>query len=244
MKAIDFLKKVQKSKEPDDVKMHIEDWVLNNFILNTEVKELDDLSMKEALDNANLWMLDLGDSEKIELGEVEEILDFGEMKLILLIDQKSFGWEGFHMKHCVKSYYKKSEEGLSKVYSLRKKDYDIPVCTFEIENEKLIQVHGRGNGKVSPKYFDTIITCLSHLKVSASRYVEKMGYLILTPYIKKQLMYYFSGITIRNIQEIEVIYVLSEVKFKKHINIQDNRLGKFIFYIISKQPNMNLFMDL
>jgi hypothetical protein len=87
--------------------------------------------------------------------DTETVLDFGDgFKIVKLIGENAYKREGFLMKHCVASYYKKAIE----VYSLRDAN-NMPHCTME----KNKQIKGKGNGNIDPNYVDYVVKFLKHV---------------------------------------------------------------------------------
>ena len=99
--------------------------------------------------------------DEVEGVDYEVFHDFWDgFKIVKLLSENSYKKEGNIMSHCVSSYYGNGKT----VMSLR--DWkNKPHCTIEytIEDNKFQQVKGKGNGEITPKYVDYILTLCDKL---------------------------------------------------------------------------------
>ena len=121
-------------------------------------KRLQRMSYKEALANTDKWnksLIKKGMNIVEDKKDTEIIKDFGDgFKIVKLIGKNAYEREGFLMRHCVSSYFGKETE----VYSLRDSK-NIPHCTME----KNMQIKGKGNGSINPKYIKYIVDFLEEV---------------------------------------------------------------------------------
>jgi len=107
--------------------------------------------------------------------DVETIHQFADgSRIVKLVDERAFKREGFLMSHCVGSYVNSN----STIYSYRDKK-NFPHATFEVESsgDSIIQIKGKGNGAIHPKYIDPILVFLKSLKISIrSSEMRNLGY--------------------------------------------------------------------
>ncbi len=119
--------------------------------------KLHKMSWKDTLHCAHRWVEKLrkqGEQVQEEESDIETVLDFGDgFKFVKLIGQNAYEREGHLMRHCVSSYYGRDVE----VYSLRDPK-NMPHCTVE----KDVQIKGKGNGDIHPKYIDYVVRFLEH----------------------------------------------------------------------------------
>jgi len=106
--------------------------------------------------------------------DLEILHDFGDgRKIVKLLTKKSFEREGFLMSHCLGGYSVASDVA---IYSYRDKD-NMPHATFEVsrDGEEIIQIKGKGNGAIHPKYIDPILEFLKaigkEIRVSEMKYL-------------------------------------------------------------------------
>lgn len=93
--------------------------------------------------------------------DIETIHDFLDgTRIVKLKTKTSFQREGFLMGHCVGGYGVNNKN--SEVYSYRDKN-NLPHATFEIQkkNKEIVQIKGKGNGAIHPKYIHPILTFLN-----------------------------------------------------------------------------------
>jgi hypothetical protein len=92
--------------------------------------------------------------------DIETIHDFGDgTKIVRLKTKKAFQREGFFMSHCAGGY--NPDNANCHIYSYRDKDNE-PHATFEVQkqNNEIIQIKGKGNGPIHPKYIHPILAFL------------------------------------------------------------------------------------
>lgn len=98
--------------------------------------------------------------------DLEVIHDFLDgTKIVKLKTKKAFEREGFLMGHCVGGYNSDSAE--SHIYSYRDSK-NMPHATFEVQkqNNEIMQIKGKGNGAIHPKYIHPILAFLKAIGMS------------------------------------------------------------------------------
>lgn len=93
-------------------------------------------------------------------GDIETTHAFGDGTAIVLLKTKqAFQREGFLMNHCVGGYTPDSADCL--IYSYRDAQ-NLPHATFEVRknSEEIVQIKGKGNGPIHPKYIHPILEFL------------------------------------------------------------------------------------
>ena len=129
--------------------------IIDFFLSDKAPKRFVRMSYKNAKQKAHDWVEVMNKKgAEIEEGQedTEVVLDFGDgFKFVRLIGENAYKREGVLMRHCVASYYGRDVE----VYSLRDAK-NRPHCTIE----KDIQIKGKGNGSICPKYIDYVIRFL------------------------------------------------------------------------------------
>lgn len=80
-------------------------------------------------------------------------------RIVELKTQNSLKREGFLMSHCVGGY---SLTATCAIYSYRDAD-NMPHATFEVQraDNEIMQIKGKGNGPIHPKYIQPILTFLT-----------------------------------------------------------------------------------
>lgn len=195
------------------------DHVIDFLNYNFGHKKSINFNYQQALEKANQWVIELNSNKNLNEGKTEVIINFDNgMKLVHLLDQDSKNFEGICMRHCVSSY--SNHEG---IYSLRDEN-NRPHCTFEIVDSKIIQIKGKANGKVSPKYIKYVIDILNYFnfEITNEYELEKIGYTrnININFIKK----YFKNYKIIKIKEKEFLYIGNRLKLKEDFKENDSKL--------------------
>lgn len=98
--------------------------------------------------------------------DIETIHDFLDgTKIVRLKTKKAFEREGFLMSHCVGGYRPDNENCY--IYSYRDSK-NIPHATFEVEKSggEIMQIKGKGNGPIHPKYIHPILEFLRVIGMS------------------------------------------------------------------------------
>lgn len=139
----------------------------------------------------------------------EEILFPSGFKIVKLIDDQAFNWDGKHMSNCLGRT--KDNYNTSFVYSLRNQK-DKPFVNFEIYNKELKQIKGYSNNRVNPKYIGYILEFLQKNKISqfsdqVEESLENAGVFCLDNYYKNLMGSFlkFDSIVIDN-KEIVNLY--------------------------------------
>ena len=136
-----------KKRIPENCDIQEAEHVIDYMLSDKAPKRLEHATYEQMKNNTEKWnktLIKKGKKVKETEDDVEVILDFGDgFKFVKLVGKKSYEREGFLMRHCVASYFGKDTE----IYSLRDNENN-PHCTIE----KDIQIKGKGNGEIHPKY--------------------------------------------------------------------------------------------
>jgi hypothetical protein len=175
--------------------------VLDYLVSGKAPTRLQKLSIKDAKRLSNEWSKsnqkkgkNLTDSEK----DIETVHDFLDgTRIVRLKTKRAFQREGFLMNHCVGGY-SVSDDVL--IYSYRDKNNN-PHATFEVrkQDQEILQIKGKGNGEIHPKYIHPILTFLksigmdirpSEMQNLGYYHVDKsyLDFLKTFPQIEKQLI--------------------------------------------------------
>ena len=159
-------------KEPFDLSEseHIVDYLVSD----KAPSRLTRATYNQMKTNADKWTNSLqkkGNNIIEDKQDTKIILNFKDgFKIVQLIGENAYKREGMLMRHCCANYYGKDVE----VYSLRDKN-NKPHCTIE----KDVQIKGKGNGDISPKYINYVVGFLewSGMKVRDSE-MQNLGYIV------------------------------------------------------------------
>lgn len=154
---------------------HVIDWMNSP----DAPKRLQKMSLVDAKRLSSLWMeknkakgRNLNDS----MDDVEPYLSFDdESSIVILKTKKAFAREGYLMSHCLGGY---SLRDGYELYSLRDKE-NLPHATFEIsrKNKDILQIKGKGNGPIHPKYIHRVLAFLKKLGLEIrSSEMKNLGY--------------------------------------------------------------------
>lgn len=155
-------KKALKEEKTNESQLeHVIDW-LNS---DRAPQRLRKLSVLDAIRLSDKWRISnqkkgkgLIDSKE----DIENFLAFSDgSKIVKLVSKKAFEREGFLMSHCLGGYNLRENYG---IYSLRDKENN-PHATFEvnIKDKDILQIKGKGNGPIHPKYINRVLKFLKAL---------------------------------------------------------------------------------
>ena len=140
---------------------HIIDWLVSG----TAPSRLRKMSYADAKRLANEWS---ESNQKKGRGlidtdnDIETIHDFLDgTKIVKLLTKQAYQREGFLMNHCVGGY---SLNDNVHIYSYRD-EKNMPHATFEVQknNNEIVQIKGKGNGAIHPKYIYPILAFLKSI---------------------------------------------------------------------------------
>lgn len=150
---------IQKLRPVDSDIEHILDYLVSS----SAPKRLQKMSFVDAKRKAAEWSeanqkkgRGLVDSDE----DIETIHDFFDgTKIVKLKTKKAFQREGFMMSHCAGGYTPDNED--CHIYSYRDAK-NMPHATFEVQksHNEIIQIKGKGNGVIHPKYIHPILVFL------------------------------------------------------------------------------------
>lgn len=140
--------------------------ILDFLVSSAAPKRLQKMSYADAKRKAQEWAESnkkkgrgLVDSPE----DIETIHDFLDgTKIVRLKTKKAFQREGFMMNHCVGGYSPDSTN--QNIYSYRDAK-NMPHATFEVQkaNNEIVQIKGKGNGAIHPKYIHPILAFLKSI---------------------------------------------------------------------------------
>ena len=137
--------------------------IIDYLVSPSAPKRLRKMSFKDAERKAEEWSKasqKKGKNLKDQDDDVETVHDFLDgTKIVKLKSKKAFQREGFLMSHCVGGYSTTDEDLL--IYSYRDSK-NMPHATFEVRknNNEIVQIKGKGNGSIHPKYIHPILAFL------------------------------------------------------------------------------------
>jgi len=149
-KAINaWVKRNQNHFKDSNEKNHLIEFLVNKYGNKNSIN----FSYPQCVLKADEWVKELNQKNKNNLnpGKTKVVMDFGNLKVVRLLDQDSRNWEGSQMKHCVASYTNQDE-----LYSLRDAK-DTPHCTIEVKEKSVGQIKGKANGAVKPEYIAPVL---------------------------------------------------------------------------------------
>lgn len=143
--------------------------ILDFFVSGAAPTRLQKMSFEDAKRKAKEWSeknqrKGRGFTDSIE--DIELIHDFLDgTKIVRLKSKKALEREGFLMSHCVGGYSVNTED--MSIYSYRDKNNN-PHATFEIRknDSEILQIKGKGNGPIHPKYIHPILAFLKSINVN------------------------------------------------------------------------------
>lgn len=182
-------KKAILSKKIDQGQM---EHILDFLVSNQAPSRLQKMSVVDAKRKATEWSESqqkkgkhLKDSDE----DMETIHDFLDgTRIVVLKTKKALQREGFLMGHCVGGY---SIQDNQKIYSYRDNN-NMPHATFEVKksNNEIVQIKGKGNGAIHPKYIHPILAFLKTIGMNIrSSDMVNLGYYHIhkdhLPFLKK-----------------------------------------------------------
>lgn len=140
--------------------------ILDYLVSPAGPKRLQKMSVADAKRKAKEWSeanQKKGKNLSDEADDIETIHDFLDgTRIVRLKSKKAFQREGFLMSHCVGGYDANSSD--CHIYSYRDAK-NMPHATFEVRknNNEIVQIKGKGNGPIHPKYIHPILAFLKSI---------------------------------------------------------------------------------
>ena len=145
---------MEKEKPTTEEVEHIIDYLVSN----EAPKTLSAMTYEQAKSNTDKWVKTLikkGEHIHETAADTEVVLDFKDgFKIVKLVGKSAFEREGYLMRHCAGSYADRKD---TEVYSLRD-SHNMPHATIE----KDVQIKGKDNGDISPKYIEYVVKFLEY----------------------------------------------------------------------------------
>lgn len=164
--------------------------ILDYLVSDKAPKRLRKMSYEQAKSGADKWTAaNMKRGKGLEDGaeDIEEIIPFEDgTRIVKLVTKKAYEREGHLMSHCLGGY---DPEGQTTMYSYRDKN-NMPHATFEVDKDdgEVMQIKGKGNGAIHPKYIEPILSFLDHLGMEVRTYeMRNLGYMHVTKETKELL---------------------------------------------------------
>lgn len=142
--------------------------VLDFLVSPAAPSRLQKMSFVDAKRKASEWT-DRNKKKGRNLIDTDQDIDifhrFEDGSAIVLLKSKSaYQREGFMMNHCVGGYDPKNSD--CQIYSYRDAKNE-PHATFEVRKNanEIVQIKGKGNGAIHPRYIEPVLTFLELLKM-------------------------------------------------------------------------------
>jgi hypothetical protein len=136
--------------------------ILDFLVSGAAPSRLQKMSVIDAKRKATEWsesQQKKGKNLKDSSDDIELIHDFFDgTKIVRLKTKQALQREGFLMGHCVGGYSIQDDQ---QIYSYRD-EKNMPHATFEVKksNNEIVQIKGKGNGAIHPKYIHPILAFL------------------------------------------------------------------------------------
>lgn len=176
--------------------------LLDFFSSSDRPRKIKRMSFDQATRKATVWTKNLqkkGASIREEIRDTEELHLFPDgSKIVKLIGKAAFDREGYLMRHCVASYF---ESKSCQIYSYRDVS-NKPHATFEVTltGSDIVQIKGKGNGPIHPKYIEPILTFLQIIgKAIRPSEMINLGYAHISKDMWRLLQNYEEAVISENI---------------------------------------------
>ena len=140
--------------------------IIDYLVSDARPPRIRKMSFQQAKISAHKWSLaqqKKGSKLEDDVDDLEVLHDFLDgTKIVKLKTKKAFQREGFLMHHCVGGY---SVSDSVDIYSYRDSK-NMPHATFEVQKNsgEMVQIKGKGNGPIHPKYIYKILAFLDGIK--------------------------------------------------------------------------------
>ena len=136
------------------------------YLDNNPSKSLDSVTWHQMKSGMEKWEESFvsGEQTSDRMSGEKEVLKTGSFVWVELTDQEALLNEGNRMDHCAGTYGSRVKSGNVKVYSLRDSS-NYPFITLEYVPgpHKVVQIQGRSNTLISPRYTDQLRAFLTYL---------------------------------------------------------------------------------
>jgi hypothetical protein len=175
----------------------------------TRLKKMSYAQAKAATDKWNKTLIKKGEHIQESEADIKVLKRFSDgFKLVELVGENAFKREGYLMRHCAGSYANRTN---TKVLSLRD-PLNMPHATFELQQDQMNQIKGKGNGSIHPDYIKKVLAVLKMFKVDVrSSEMENLGYIEVSDTVGTMLKKEFTGAKFLKIKDSEYFYVNSRV---------------------------------
>jgi hypothetical protein len=157
--------------------------VIDYFLSGAAPTRLQKMSVVDAKRKAKEWSernQNKGRGLTDSADDIETIHDFLDgTRIVRLKTKQAYQREGFFMAHCVGGY--DPANGDCHIYSYRDKKNE-PHATFEVrkKNNEIVQIKGKGNGPIHPKYIHPILAFLQSIGMEIRPDdMKNIGYYVL-----------------------------------------------------------------
>ena len=157
--------------------------VLDYLCSNASPKRLMKMSITQAKSNTKKWVAANQKKGKNLVDRDEDIKTIHNFvcgsSIVELVSTKAYKREGYLMSHCLGGYELNDNRA---VYSYRDKK-NLPHATFEVvkDNNEILQIKGKGNGAIHPKYIEPILAFLQSIdQTPRPSEMKNLGYYHIT----------------------------------------------------------------
>ena len=158
-------KNTDKFKSPSEQE-HLIEFLMENFGQKNSIN----FNYEDCVQKAEQWIRDLNEkTNRKNVGQTKTVMTLKDgFFVVQLLDQAAKEYEGLEMGHCVAhiGYEPKT------IFSLRDSNKN-PYCTFEIQNQFLLQLKGKQNRPVLSKYVPYVLEFLKSKKLKATADLER-----------------------------------------------------------------------
>lgn len=178
-----LLKNAQKLDYYDvDTVEHALDWLVQY----PDQSKVVIFSVEKVVNSSKKWSLKLQNVNAVEQDKDVEVIytTTDGYRVVKLVTPEAYKYEGKLMGHCVASYADKN----TTIFSLRSPNNE-PHATMEVKNKLIVQLQGKANSSVKPKYINSLLEALKHLNLDIDEnYLPKIGFSCINKKEHKELV--------------------------------------------------------